>query len=143
MASNSELDAAVRERFEGNFLDATDVMGRPPMKVKICAVVGPGVERDKDGKGKVIDKPIIAFEGCRKRLVCGKTNLRIISSQLGKKASEWVGKEVSLCCRYLAEAFGQKNVPVVRVLATDEKPLTFGMRKHYGSATPFTEGNQG
>ena len=126
----------MRSAFEGDFLDATDI---PPggFTVEIASIVPPGSERDKQGKN--IDRTIIAFKGAKKRLIVNKTNLKIIALQYGKKASDWIGKPVTLTVRYLKSAFGQSNVPVIRIKPDESHPMTFGMRKNYGSDKPFTE----
>jgi hypothetical protein len=124
----------MRSAFECDFLDATDI---PPagFTVTIAAVTPPGTERDKQGKN--IDKAIVAFTGAKKRLILNKTNAKIIALAYGKKASEWIGKPVTLTVRYLEKAFGQKNVPVIRIVPDEKHPMTFGMRKNYGAAQPF------
>lgn len=124
----------MRAAFEGNFLDATDIKGRGEVSLEIESIAAPGDERD--AKGKTIDKTIIGFKGAKKRLVVNKTNAKLLAMQLGTKASAWKGQKVTLIVRYLPEAFGQKNVPVIRVKAHDESELTFGMRKKYGNAAP-------
>lgn len=125
-------DEGVRTQFEGDFLDATDI---PPagITIKIAKVIEPSAEKDKTGK--VIDKTIIAFEGAKKRLIANKTNLKIVALMYGKKASEWIGKPVTLTVRY-GNFFGERDVPVIRIVPSADHPMTFGMRKHYGRAQP-------
>lgn len=127
----------MRSAFEGDFLDATDIPAAG-ITLPIAAIVPPNTERDKTGKN--IDKSILAFKGAKKRLILNKTNLKIIALMYGKKASEWIGKDVTLTVRYLEKAFGQKNVPVIRIVPDDSHPMTFGMRKNYGAAQPFRAG---
>lgn len=133
------VDDGVRAQFEGDFLDATDIPAGG-FTVTIAAIVPPNTERD--ATKKVIDKTILAFDGARKRLILNKTNLKIIALMYGKKASDWVGKKVTLTVRYLEKAFGQTNVPVVRIVPAEDKPMTFGMRKNYGAAQPFHKQTQ-
>jgi len=130
------IDDAMRSMFEGNFLDASDIKSSGDFTVTIESVTAPGA--DKDATGKTIDKPILAFAKAKKRLIVNRTNAKILAMQLGKKASEWAGKQITLTVRYLDKAFGQRNVPVIRVKA-DPSQLTFGMRKNYGSPTPYQE----
>lgn len=135
MTTNAkDLDDAMRQQFEGNFLDALDV---PPngITVEISEVTAPKAE--KDNTGKVIDKAILSFKGAKKRLILNKVNSKIIALQHGKKASEWVGKQITLTVRYLEKAFGQRNVPVIRIKPDDSHPMTFGMRKNYGAEQPY------
>lgn len=135
--SNTDLDRAVRERYEGAFIDASDIMASGDITLTIAGVIAPGAE--KDASGKIIDKALVAFEKAKKRLVLNKINEKIIAMMHGNKASEWAGKQIRLTVRYLDKAFGQANVPVVRVVPGDDKPMTFSMRKKYGSATPYKE----
>lgn len=130
------IDRDMADVFQGNFMDASDIMGKGNVTVIIADVVAPKAE--KDATGKLIDRAIIAFKSATKRLIANKTNLKIIASMYGNKPSEWVGKPVTLGVRYLEKAFGQANVPTVRVIPPADKPLTFGMRKHFGSETPFS-----
>jgi hypothetical protein len=129
---SKSVDDQVRAAFTGDFLDATDI---PPegFTIEIAGVVGPGTERDSSNK--VIDRTIISLKGAKKRLIANKTNLKIIALKYGKKASDWIGKTITLTVRYV-NAFGEKNVPVIRIVPSDEHPMTFGMRKHYGKAKP-------
>lgn len=133
----ADIDERMASQFEGAFLDASDIMAaKKDVLLTISDVVAPCME--KDATGKVIDKPIIAFKGAKKRMILNKTNAKVIAMMHGKKPSEWLGKEVTLTVRYLEKAFGQKNVPVIRVAPPSDKPLTFGMKSKYGSAVPFT-----
>lgn len=123
-------------QFTGNFLSAPDL--DKDVTVTISAVSKPDAE--KDATGKVIDKRILTFSGAKKRLILNKINSQTIALMYGKSTTGWIGKPVTLTVRYLKTAFGQSNVPVIRVVPSDEHPMTFGMRKNYGSATPFTSG---
>jgi len=134
MATN--LDESMRSQFEGNFLDASDIMASGDITLTIAGVVGPSAE--KDAKGKEIDKAIVSFVGAKKRLILNKTNAKVIAMAHGTKASQWAGKQITLTVRWLEKAFGQFNVPVIRVVPPADKALTFGMRQKYGAAGPFT-----
>ena len=135
MTDAKALDDAMRSAFEGNFLDATDILHRGDTTVTIESVSAPNTETDSQKKR--IDKAIVAFAGCKKRLILNKTNAKIIGMHHGQKASEWVGKKITLTVRFLEKAFGQTNVPVIRVVPPPTSPLTFGMRSKYGAAKPF------
>ncbi len=134
------IDEGMRQQFEGNFLDALDIP-KGGITVEIVDVVVPDAEKDKTGK--TIDKGILAFKGAKKRLILNKVNSKIIALAHGKKASEWIGKSITLTVRYLKTAFGQSNVPVIRVVPDESHPLTFGMRKNYGAAEPYRSGSNG
>jgi len=133
--SASELDKKM-EQYQGDFVESADLMHLPPVTLKIAGVVPPKTE--KDSAKKIIERPILSFEKARKRLVVGKTNERILKALLGAKASGWIGKDVTIGVRYLAEAFGQKNVPTLRIIIPDGKPVPFSVKKHYGKETPWT-----
>lgn len=132
----ADIDQRMSGRFEGRFLDAFDILAaKKDVTVTISDIVAPGVERD--AKEKLIDKAILSFKGASKRFIVTNINDRILKAIHGKAPSKWIGKEITLTVRYLKEAFKQPNVPVLRIVPPPDMPLTFAMRKHYGSATPF------
>lgn len=131
MATN--LDEAMASQFSGNFLDASDLPKGRNVAVTISEVVAPNIERD--ATKKLIDKAILSFAGKQKRLILNKTNAKIIKMSHGEP-SKWVGQQISLTVRILKEAFGQSNVPVIRVVPPAGVNLTFGMRKKYGAEMP-------
>lgn len=133
----NDLDEAMASQYTGNFLDATDIMKRGTVTLTISGVVAPGSE--KDATGKSIKPAIVSFEKAKKRLILNKTNQKVIAMAHGAKASEWAGKQITLCVRYLEKAFGQFNVPVIRVVPPEGMDLTFSMRSKYGSATSFAK----
>lgn len=132
--TNQDLDAACA-RFEGPFLDSSDMMNREPVTLKIKAITPPNEMKAADGR--VIDKPIIEFEGARKMLILNKTNQKILKALFGTKASGWIGHPVTIGVRYLKSAFGQKNVPTIRIIPPEGVPIPFGVQKHFGSEKPW------
>jgi hypothetical protein len=130
----SDLDAAM-SKFEGNYIESSDLM-HGHATLTIAGVVPPNTDKDKDGKGKLIDKPILSFERTTKRLIIGRTNERILKAIHGRKASGWIGKQITLGVRYLAEAFGEKNVPTIRIIPPADVPLPMSARNHFGTAEP-------
>jgi hypothetical protein len=128
--SAKEVDEAVRKQFDGQFIDAADLVASGPVTLTIAGIVPPNVERD--GQKKLIDKTIIAFTGAKKRMVACNTNLKVLTMHFGKKASDWIGKRVTLTPRILAESFGERNVPCVRFALPAGKTCPPRMRKHYG-----------
>ncbi len=138
---SNDLDEQMASQFQGNFLDASDLMSSGDITLTISEVVAPGAERD--ATKKVIDKPIIAFEKAKKRLILNKTNAKVIAMAHGKKASQWAGKQITLTVRWLEKTFGQTNVPVIRVVPPEGTALTFGMRQKYGAAQSFTRREPG
>lgn len=133
----NELDEAMASQYTGNFLDASDLMKRGTVTLTISGVVAPGTE--KDAGGKSIKPAILAFEKAKKRLILNKTNQKVIAMAHGSKASEWTGKSITLCVRWLEKAFGQFNVPVIRVVPPEGTELTFSMRSKYGAAESFAK----
>jgi len=132
----ADIDQKMAARFEGAFLDAFDIMAaKKDVTVTISNLVAPGVERD--AKKRVIDKAILSFTGASKRLILTKLNEKIVYALHGKAPSKWIGKSITLTVCYLEEAFGEPNVPAIRVVPPPDMPLTFSMRKHYGSPTPW------
>lgn len=127
-----------RVRFEGNFLDANDIRATgKDFCLEIASVVGPNTERD--ATKKLIDKWIVGFKGAKKRLIVNNLNAKIIVQWHGEKSREWIGKKITLTVRWLKAAFGEKNVPVIRVVPRSDGDLTFGMRRNYGQAFPFDQ----
>lgn len=138
----NNIDERMAAQFEGNFLDSADLMAvNGNITLTISDVSAPGDE--KDAKNKTIDRAILTFEKAKKRLILNKINAKIIAMEHGKKPSQWAGKKITLTVRWLEKAFGQTNVPVIRVVPPDGKALTFGMRKNFGAATSFANREPG
>ncbi len=130
----ADLDQAMA-KYEGDFLEVADIMHGPPRVVEIADVDAPNTK--KDAQGKLIDKPILTFAKARKKFILNKTNERLIKSLHGGKASAWIGNTITLGVRYLDKAFGDTNVPTIRVIAPDGHPIPKAALKFYGSATPI------
>lgn len=131
---SKELDAACAQ-FEGPFLDSSDLMNRPPVTLTIETIYPPGEMKAADGRD--IDKPVMAFKGARKMLILNKTNQKILKSMFGAKASGWIGHPVTIGVRYLKRAFGQDNVPTIRIIPPEGSAIPFGVQKHMGSEKPW------
>ncbi len=129
--SNEDLDK-IDARYQGAYLEAADLMGREFYSLTIKSIAKPDTE--KDSGGKKIDKYIITFEGAKKRLIVNVTNFRIITAELGDKLTGWIGKKIDLEARVLKEAFGEKNVPVVRVRPGPDTLLKSGAKRNRGRA---------
>lgn len=129
------MSSTAPPRFEGDFVESADLMNSKPVTLTISEVIKPGSEQSKDGR--MIDRPIIAFEKATKRFVVSKTNERLLKAMFGPKPAEWVGQQVTLTVRYLKQAFGESNVPTVRVVLPDDVPMPWSCRKHYGQEKPF------
>lgn len=130
------LDAEMA-RYSGHYLESCDLMQQPATLV-IEAVYPPNSRKDQDGKGRPIDKPVLSFKGTSKELILGATNERLVKACLGRKASAWIGKSLKLSVRFLKEAFGQTNVPTIRVVLPPDVPMPFNCRKHYGADRPYS-----
>lgn len=126
------------ERYEGNFIESADMMTVPPVRLTIESVAAPNTK--KDATGKLIKQPIIGFKETPKQFVCGKTNIRCIKADHGAKPDAWVGKQIVLTVRYLREAFGEKNVPTLRVIPAN--PVPMGARKFMGYEKPLNKDNE-
>lgn len=125
------------EKYEGHFLESADMMTVGEIRLTIKSVVPPNTERDS--AKKLIKHPIIEFEGTDKRLVCNRTNERCIKSQFGSKAEKWIGQQIVLRVNYLPEAFGEKNVPTLRVINPESVPVPMAARKWMGSDKPISK----
>lgn len=124
-------------RFEGPYVESADLIHGKPVTVTISEVIPPNTERAADKR--LIDKPILAFSNAKKRFICGKTNVRIIKAMYGKKPSEWIGKTITIGVRYLKHAFGEVNVPTLRVIPPPGTHIPMGARRFFGKATPWTD----
>ena len=133
----ANIDEAMASQFQGAFLDASDLMASGNITLAISDVVAPNAE--KDATGKSIDKAIVSFSGAKKRLILNKTNAKVIAMAHGKKPSAWIGQKITLTVRWLEKAFGQSNVPVIRVVPPEGTALTFGMRTKYGREQPYAK----
>lgn len=128
-----DIDAKMA-RYEGDFLESSDLMHSPPVTVTIAEVVAPCEE--KCANGRTIDKAILRFASAKKRFIVGKTNRRALKCLLGPKASGWIGQQVQIGVRYLDEAFGEPCVPALRVLFPEGVPVPASVKVHYGYDTP-------
>lgn len=129
------------ERYEGKFLQAADLMKSPPITVIIADVVAPNT--DTDANKKLIDRPILTLKSPKsgkiagKRFIVNTTNKTLLKAMISTKATEWIGHEITLGVRYLKKAFGESNVPTIRIIPPAGFSVPFGSRKHMGSAEPF------
>jgi hypothetical protein len=82
--------------------------------------------------GKTIDKVCLTFEKTPKILALCTTNERLCRLNCGSGQSEnWVGKSLTIYPS-LIDAFGEKDVPCIRVRLPKTIPVPFGTRKHMG-----------
>ena len=81
---------------------------------------------------KPIDKFVLAFHETEKLLILNDTNVRLIIALLqSKSASDWRDKQVTFypAC---GPAFGEQNVPWIRVRMPAGSLIPFGVRRHLG-----------
>ena len=79
-----------------------------------------------------VDADAIGFDGTDKLLVLNKTNTRLLKIATGSsKPAGWIGKTVALYPVSI-NAFGQQNLPCIRVRVADGQPTPFGVRKFLG-----------
>lgn len=81
-----------RSLFDNEHIGAWDLEGRDVV-VTISAVRGATITGDG---GRTSKKPILAFDGKQKTMVCNKTNAKIIAGLYGNDTTAWVGKSVTL-----------------------------------------------
>jgi hypothetical protein len=123
-----------RDPYEGPYLESADLIHTAPVTVTIKDLIPPNSV--KCANGKLIDKWIITFENATKQFICNRTNWRAIKSLHGVR-EHWPGKQITLGVR-LTDAFGEHNVPCIRVLLPEEK-RSAQVRKQYGKDQPRTE----
>ena len=131
------MSKAMEDKYEGNFLEGSDLSEGKRQTATIEAVVPPGTE--KDSAGKVILKAIIAFKGAKKRMILGKTSYGVLKVLFGKDEEKWIGKQVDLMRRYLPSkfAFGIHNEMCVRIVPPEGTPLPGKVIKYLGRPTPY------
>lgn len=127
---------AIRDRYEGDFLDGTDLPERALVKVTIEAIADP--DSEKDSQNKAIDKAILRFKGHAKRLILNRTNYKVLKAMFGMDAAKWVGKEIHLQRRYL-NAFGNPNELCIRIIPPVGTPIPKTARDFMGRAVPVEE----
>lgn len=129
-------NAKIRDQYEG-FL-ASDDIGYNESGGK---TVSPVIREYKpagtviDSKKQVVELPVLYFEKSPKGFVLNKTNERILKLVLGKDISKWPGNKITLGVGFVA-AFGERDVPVIRVQPPKGIPLPFGVRKWLGKPKP-------
>lgn len=127
----------IRERYEGQFLDALDLPEGKLVPVEIEAVAEPYTE--KDARGKPIDLAILKFKGKTKRLILGKTSYKNIKCMFGSGYRNWIGKTVTIQRRYLTadRAFGVQNTMCIRIMPPVGTPILTSAARYMGSPTPY------
>ena len=100
------------DQYEGNFLEALLLPQDKPVTVTISGIDPANTIKSADQR--VIDKPILHFEGKDRGLVLNKTNARAIARRHGPTMDDWIGKEIQIY-QARVDAFGESGVPAVRV----------------------------
>jgi hypothetical protein len=103
------------QQFDSDYLEAAHLDSEATLK--ISEVVPRKTRKAKDGK--LIDKPILQFEGAKRGLVLNKTNAKVLALMYGNKMDLWVGKPVTLFAT-TCKAFGSDNTPCIRVRVVKE-----------------------
>ena len=87
----------------------------------------------------VVEHDAIGFEGTDKLLVLNKTNSRLLKIATGSsKPAGWIGKTVAVFPVSI-NAFGQQNLPCIRIRVKDGQPVPFGVRKFMGKDLTKTQ----
>jgi len=82
---------------------------------------------------RLVEKPTMKFKESDKMLVLNTTNESLLRLQFGSSDyTKWVGKKVTIEPRRIAEAFGETDVPVIRVALPEDIPVPFRLRRHMG-----------
>lgn len=96
-----------KTNFGRRFLYAEDLLVGQKFHTPTLTIAGvspPGTEKSADGR--LIDKPVLHFEGKDKALVLCKTNQQVIHIIVGEPIGErWVGKAIKIGARNV-KAFG-------------------------------------
>lgn len=132
----------LRERYEGQFLDALDLPEGTLVPVEVEAIALPYSE--KDARGKVIDLAILSFKGKTKRFILGKTSYKIMKAMFGGDHRQWIGKTIHIQRRYLdaARGFGVNNTLAIRVIPPAGTPILRSAANYMGQPHPYAEKGQ-
>ena len=120
-----------RSPYEGNYIEALDIS--KPVKLIISEVVNEFQEKSADGRP--IDRIILKFQKAQKGLILNKTNYRVMWAMFGKTRTDWIGKEIVLCRRYI-NAFGDRNVMCIRIWPPKGTPLPRSVLTKLGLEEP-------
>jgi hypothetical protein len=131
-AAAAELDAAIRPAIEHRrFIEALDLIARGrDATLRVAGVIPAG--KELDGAKRPIRKPILAFDRTDRRLILNKTAIDTLVLMFGSRASAWVGKSITLTVRLIDDAYGQDNLPVVRIVLPTNPPAPYSLRKRFG-----------
>jgi hypothetical protein len=111
----------VRSMFDRLYLGVWDLCGRD-VTVTIAKVVAGDLVAQGGRKSK---KPIVFFEKTEKSFPLNKTNMKTIAGMYGYKASDWVGKRITLFPTQTS--FGSETVEAIRVRPTVPKTRSQGI----------------
>jgi len=81
-----------RVLYDREYVGAWELQGRDTT-VTISKVVGGELTAVGGRKSK---KPVISFEGKEKKMICNKTNAKVIAAMYGNIVEAWVGKRITL-----------------------------------------------
>ena len=109
----------IGDQYKGNFLEALLLPQDRPVPVTIERIEPSNTVKTEDGR--LIDKPIVIFEGKDRGLVLAKTNARAIARKYGPSMNDWIGKEIQIYQARIT-AFGQADTPAIRVWGAPVKP---------------------
>lgn len=129
----------LEERYEGNFLEASDLPEGALVSVEIEAITPPDAERD--AAKRIIKRAILQFKGKKKRLILNKTGFRVLKILFGAATDDWVGKTVQLQRRYLPAhrtIDKHENEPCVRIVPPEGTPIPKSVRDFLGSKLPIS-----
>ena len=86
----------------------------------------------KGGDGRAIPQPLIGFEETPKLFGLNKTNLRLLHMACGTiEGRNLIGARITLYPA-VGSAFGQKDVPWLRIRVPQGRPVPYGVRKQLG-----------
>ncbi len=79
----------ISEKFPSNYVSEVDLKGQArTMVMTVVTMEEVGMKKDM--------KPVVYFQGAKKRLILNKTNASVISSLYGDDTTGWVGKFIEL-----------------------------------------------
>src|SRR5882762_7099385 len=81
-----------RALYDREYVGAWELQGKDVV-VKISKVIGGELTAIGGRKSK---KPVISLEGKEKKMICNKTNAKVIAALYGNLVEDWVGKRITL-----------------------------------------------
>jgi hypothetical protein len=137
MKETEQAPAVKKEPRHEGFIASDDIgydnKGGNSVTLEIESTAEPGTVTD--AKKATVQERVLYFKKAEKGLILNRTNERILRLLCGRKPSGWIGKTITLQVRF-TDAFGEVDIPTIRIIPPKGVPLPFGVRKWIGREKP-------